>query len=114
MGQAAQEDAVGGKFRRSQLGMLFHKKSITIQRHLEKLCQHFIFVGNNGRCQCQQIRTDLQRAAQNRINNLNVEISFVQDNFGFSVEGVADKHHSQFTCFFVQILPFTVGSDIPV
>ena len=68
--------------------MAFHKKTIIIQRNLEKCCQFFISVWYDGRGEDHQIRVKLQGTSENRVGDLNYQLPVFQANFGFVVQGV--------------------------
>ena len=114
MGQSAEEDAVRGKFARSEFGVLLDEKTVIVERDFEKLGQLFVGVGHDGRSQGQQVRGDFNGQAQDMIGDAHRQPFAVADDPGFVFKIVADEDHAGLTGFFVERLPFTIGADVPV
>ena len=72
LGQAADEDTVGGEVKWSQLGMGFEKETILIERHFKVSSQLFGSRGHNGGGQIDKIRLQYYWTAQNMIHNFNL------------------------------------------
>ena len=113
--QPAQVDTVGGEINRSQLGVSLGEESIGIDRDLEQLGKGLDSPGLYRRCQGDEIRAQGNGPLEDMVHDLDLEpAGAVHLDQGSSLRGVANEDNPQGSRLPIELLPHSVGADVPV
>ena len=114
MGKSAEEHAVCGKLRRSQLGVTLYKESVVVKGYFKEIGQLLIPIRYDGSGQRYQIGLEFKRSSQYMIGYPDQNRLIGDPHRGFVLKRVSDKYNARFPCCFVKRFPFAIGSNIPV